>query len=192
MLVELYLSVRLYSPTSVSQLNFFKTSSTTRHYEASQGAISNAFTTGLTCSIFDNSISENVPLGGNILPEDHTAHDIHFLVGLSKEQAIQICLATQKQGEVIAWYEERQKRITASHVGKIINRRKSIEPKTIKNQILKSNKVLSENMPAPLKWGSENEANTIKNYIARYSGLENLQVEQCLLFLGLAAVLMEF
>ena len=34
-------------------------------------------------------------------------------------------------------------------------------------------------MPAPLKWGVENEANTIKKYIARYSVLENLQVEQC-------------
>ena len=71
---------------------FFKTSSTTRQYEASQGAVSNAFTTGLTCSIFDNIVSENVPLGGNILPEDHTAHDIQFLVGLSKEQAIHILL----------------------------------------------------------------------------------------------------
>ena len=113
------------------------------------------------------------------MPEDHTAHDIKFLVGLSKEQAIHICLATQKQGEVMAWYEERQKRINASHFGEIINRCKSIEPKTIKNQILKSNKVLSENMPAPLKWGVENEANAIKKYIARYSVLESLHVQQC-------------
>ena len=112
---------------------FFKTSSTTRQYEASQGAVSNAFTTGLICSMFDNIVSENAPLVGNILPEDHTAHYIQFVVGLSREQAIRICLATQKQGEVIAWYEERQKRITASHFVKIINICKSIEPKTIKN-----------------------------------------------------------
>ena len=110
---------------------------------------------------------------------DRTAHDIQLLVGLSREQAIQICLATKKQGEVLAWYEERQKGITASHFRKIINRCKSIEPKTIKNQILKSNKVLSENIPAPLKWVVENEANAIKKYTARYSVLENLEVEHC-------------
>ena len=158
---------------------FFKTSSATRQCEASHKTVSKAFTTGLICSIFDNIKSENVLMGGNILLEDYTANDVQLLVGLSMEQAIQICVDTQKQGEVPAWYEERQKRITASHFGKIINRRKSIEPKTIKNQILTSNKVLSENMPAPLKWGIENEANAIKKYTAKYSVLENLEVEQC-------------
>ena len=95
------------------------------------------------------------------------------------EQAIRICVDTQKQGEVPAWYEERQKRTTASHFGKIINRRKSIEPKTINNQILTSNKVLSEKLPAPLKWGIENEPNARKKYTARYSVLDNLEVDQC-------------
>ena len=34
-------------------------------------------------------------------------------------------------------------------------------------------------MPAPLKWVVENEANAIKKYTARYSVLENLEVEHC-------------
>ena len=72
---------------------------------------------------------------------------------VSKEQAIHVCLATQKQGEVIVWYEERQKRTTGSHFGKIINRCNSIEPKTIKNQILKSNEVLSQKYACIIRMG---------------------------------------
>ena len=110
---------------------FFKTSSATRQCEASQETVSKAFTTGLICSIFDIIDSENVVMGGNILLEDYTANDVQLLVGLSREQAVQSCVDTQRQGEGPAWYEERQKRITASHFGKIINGRKSIEPKPL-------------------------------------------------------------
>ena len=130
----------------------------------------------MICSIFDNIKSENVLLGVNILLQDHAANDVQLFIGLSREQAIQICVDTHKQGEVPAWYEERQKRISASHFEKILNRCKSIEPKTLKNEILTSNKLLSENMPAPLKWGIEDEANAIKKYTAKYSVLENLRV----------------
>ena len=84
-------------PNKCQPTQFFKTFSTTRQYEASQRTCSNAFTSGLVCRIFDNIVSENVLLGGNILLDNHTEQDIQFLVGLSKEQAIQICLATQKQ-----------------------------------------------------------------------------------------------
>ena len=79
MLVEHQIFIRLYSPTSVRQLNFLQHPQQL-DTEASQKTVSNASTTGLICSMFDNIESKCQ----NGMLEDHAAHYVQFLVGISK------------------------------------------------------------------------------------------------------------
>ena len=57
-------------------------------------------------------------------------------VGVSKFEAITICLQTLKQSNDESWYQERSKRITASHFGEVLNRRLSMHPASIIKLIL--------------------------------------------------------
>jgi len=47
----------------------------------------------------------------------------NMLVGVSKEQAIDICINSKMQARSPTWYKERMKRLTSSHFGeeKILN-----------------------------------------------------------------------
>ena len=57
------------------------------------------------------------------------------------------------------------KRLTSSHFGRMLNRRKNLEPTSIIKSITKSSNTRTENMLPSLKWGIEHENTAINKYI---------------------------
>ena len=100
------------------------------------------------------------------------------LVGVSTEDAIEICLKTSDQAENISWYQERSKRITASLFGKVMNRRHSVHPTSIIKAVLEKCGRKPTNMPAPLKWGIENEHAAIEEY-KKYQDFTSCDIQVC-------------
>eukprot|EP00794_Sanderia_malayensis_P016357 gene16357-18002_t len=118
---------------------------------------------GAIFQVFENIANENTPACQETIIE--VKNKIEKLVGVSKENAMDICIRTKMQRKDPEWYEERRKRIRALHFGKIMNRRKSIKPKSIVPGILKQSNYKSDHMPTPLKWGIEKEKIVINKYI---------------------------
>ena len=72
------------------------------------------------------------------------------------------------------WYAERSKRVTASVFGKIINRRKSLYPKSLIQSITKQHNPAVK-APTPLEWGLDNESKAIKKYEEILTGDETVR-----------------
>lgn len=81
-------------------------------------------------------------------------------LSVDKETIIQIENETLTQAASNRWYEERKKRITASNFGSVINRRPTIYPKSLLQNLLQSKKFKS----TACDWGKENEKHAIKCY----------------------------
>ena len=82
----------------------------------------------------------------------------------TEEHLLEIERNTRGQSACGRWYDERRRRITASNFGAILKRRKSIYPKSILNTLL-DNKASKMKCPAPCKWGKDNEAEAVKQYL---------------------------
>ena len=93
------------------------------------------------------------------------AIEISQKVGVSKDNAYDICINTLQQANCTSWYLQKSKRITASIFGKVINRRKTLFPTTLVKLILQKSMNKGRNTPAPLKWGLENESVAIGEYL---------------------------
>ena len=121
----------------------------------------NAPENGLFDSIFTkmgNDVTESLELKNK--------EKIIKLVGVSCQEASNICFETKMQTASNSWYNERIKRITASFFGKVMNRREAIYPTSIVKSIINQKK--SHTMPAALKWGIENEKVALDGYTKNY------------------------
>eukprot|EP00112_Aurelia_sp_Birch-Aquarium-sp1_P004784 Seg1542.8 transcript_id=Seg1542.8/GoldUCD/mRNA.D3Y31 product="U3 small nucleolar RNA-associated protein 21" protein_id=Seg1542.8/GoldUCD/D3Y31 len=105
---------------------------------------------------------------GLFSPEIHEA--ILSKVGISPKESLSICHKTLLQSEEPIWYLERSKRITASIFGKILNRRRTVYPKSLIQTVIEKKETRSNVMPVALRWGIDNEAVAIAKYEA-YSGV---------------------
>ena len=95
-------------------------------------------------------------------------------VGVTVSAAKEICLSTMQQSKDHRWYAERSKRVTASVFGKIINRRKSLYPKSLIQSITKQHNPAVK-APTPLQWGLDNESKAIKKYEEILTGDETVR-----------------
>ncbi|XP_065067596.1 uncharacterized protein LOC135693138 [Rhopilema esculentum] len=158
-----------YQPCSL-----FQTSST-RALEKFSGSIFNEQTElhyihRLFCEVpHDNDVSE-------LQLKEEIIQNIISKVGISVEKSIEICTKTIQQSEEPAWYLERAKRITASIFGKVLNRRPNNYPSSLIKAVLDKNKYCLESMPAPLRWGINNENTAIAKYSEHNPELE---VKKC-------------
>ena len=109
------------------------------------------------------------------LPEQCRAMKENLLV--SARERMRIEEITRMQSECSAWYEVRQKRITGWKCGQILTQ-KSRTPALLKN-ILYTKPMC--NVPAPIKWGQENECTARQAYVKymQMSGQVNLTVRKC-------------
>jgi hypothetical protein len=103
---------------------------------------------------------------------------MEILVFVTPEQAKDICLKTIDQCSSAQWYVERSVRITASVFGKVMSRRKTVEPNSIVRTITEKTKCHSSRMPVSLQWGIENESNAVEKY-KNLRNKENLEVKSC-------------
>ena len=69
---------------------------------------------------------------------------------------------TRGQTDCPEWFVERNKRLTSSNFGSVINRRESIHPKSIIDRV--KNSSLSSKIPKSCKWGKESEENALLKY----------------------------
>ena len=67
---------------------------------------------------------------------------------------------TRKQNGCTEWYEQRKCRLTSSLFGSVLNRRKSIYPKSIVNKITQQ----TQTRNASCQWGIQNEHNALLRY----------------------------
>ena len=88
---------------------------------------------------------------GLVSPEIHES--ILSKVGISPEESLSICHKTLLQSEEPVWYLERSKRITASIFGKILNRKRTVYPKSLIQTVIEKKETRSNFMPAALRWG---------------------------------------
>ncbi|XP_065069968.1 uncharacterized protein LOC135694980 [Rhopilema esculentum] len=124
-------------------------------------------------NIFENINSENTPPFHQSVMKEEIRLSVQKLVRVSRNQAIDICIATQRQAKDPAWFDERCKRVTASHF------RKNIWPKAIINSITRARATEKENLPAPLKWGIVYEDVAITRYIESKRLDGNFQIKKC-------------
>jgi len=81
------------------------------------------------------------------------------------EECKRISTKTTTQSESTVWYAERSRRLTASLIGKIMNRRKRLHPTSLIKSILeKRPKPNALQIPASLRWGLDNEEVAIQQY----------------------------
>ena len=90
----------------------------------------------------------------NIWPD--TLKRIDNNVGVGKNEAVAIEVSTRLQRKSKDWFKERQKRLTSSLFGRVINGRESIAPVSIVASINKTSTSTSRISPS-LKWGIDNE-----------------------------------
>ena len=114
--------------------------------------------------VFENISNENNSLINCFIPEELRGKT-NMLVRVSKEQAIDIYINSKMQAKSPTWYKERIKRLAPSHFGRILNRRKNIEPTSIIKSITNSSNTRTENMPPSLMWGIEHENTDINKCI---------------------------
>lgn len=94
-------------------------------------------------------------------------------VKVSINESLEIERNTRGQADCPEWYQHREKRLTASNFGAVMNRRVSIYPKTILEKIKTSHS--SVRIPLSCRWGKDNEQNALIQY---YESLDN-QVKIC-------------
>ncbi|KXJ29264.1 hypothetical protein AC249_AIPGENE29029 [Exaiptasia diaphana] len=100
----------------------------------------------------------------NISPD--TLQKIENKVGVSKDEAVAIEVSTRCQRQSKDWFKERQKRLTSSLFGRVINRRENIAPVSIITSIKKTSSSLSRLTPS-LKWGIDNEHVALEMYTSK-------------------------
>ena len=93
-------------------------------------------------------------------------------IQVSINECLEIERNTRGQADCPQWYQHREKRLTASNFGAVINRRENIYPKSILEKI-SSNP--NTRVPFSCKWGKDNEQNALLKY---YESCNN-QVEIC-------------
>ena len=86
-------------------------------------------------------------------------------VGVTIDECRTIERETKGQSDSKVWHLERSKRLTSSLFGRIINRSKSIQPKSLLDMIQKSGKTICT--PA-LQWGRDKEKVALKQYLESY------------------------
>lgn len=114
-------------------------------------------------------------ISNNVMITDLSLEHKNFITAhllLTFDETIQLEQKTVDQSLSDQWYEERKKRITASHFGSVINRRKSIYPKSIIKSIL-SNKTPFKSEAC--QWGHDKEKVAISMYEQKF----NVNVESC-------------
>ncbi len=99
----------------------------------------------------------------NILLDRNIIQSVVENVCVSVEHSIEICLKTMKHSTEPILYLERSKRITASIFGKVMNRKANIHPSSL--SITNKNMKYGKSVPAPLRWGIENEDIAFEKYI---------------------------
>ena len=136
-----------------------------KNYSATENSLANTVL-NILFSKMSTKVMESMELQHNSMIID--------LVGVSQEQALNICLDTKMQNKSTSWYTERKKRITASVFGKVMNRRETIYPASIVKSIIDQKK--TQSMPASLKWGIENEKVALDDYIKNNLGTNSQEV----------------
>lgn len=96
----------------------------------------------------------------------HTLQVINKKVGVTKVEAITIEAKTRSQRQSKDWFIERQKRLTSSLFGRVVNRRESALPVSLIESIKKAN-TTSTRMPPSIKWGIDNEPVALEKYRAK-------------------------
>ena len=120
----------------------------------------------------------NFSLDATAFQNDELKTKILRVVEVSKQEANNICVNTLGQSTLSQWFQERKVRLTASAFGKVMNRRQSVYPNSLIKCIVDKTSRKSNNMPASLKWGINNE----KVAISKYENHEDLcgkKVEDC-------------
>ena len=120
----------------------------------------------------------NFNVDATAFQNDELKTKILRVVEVSKQEAINICANTLGQSTQSQWFQERKVRLTASAFGKVMNRRQSLYPNSLIKCIDDKTSRKSNNMPASLKWGINNE----KVAISKYENNEDLcgkKVEDC-------------
>eukprot|EP00794_Sanderia_malayensis_P000921 gene921-228_t len=114
------------------------------------------------------------------MPDVETGKKVQKLVGISVEDASVLCRNTVNQSEEASWYDERSKRLTSSNFGRIIKRKKNIEPSSITKMITNPGSKRNSVLPASLQWGITNEAVALKKYSeVAFHSEETLEIESC-------------
>lgn len=96
---------------------------------------------------------------------------------ISEEVKRSVELQTRGQGKSALWRNLRNARLTSSRFGEIVHRRPSTDPRTIVHSIMGYTGQL-QNLPAPMRWGLQNEPLARKAYIAnRREAGEDVRVD---------------
>ena len=111
----------------------------------------------------------------DILGEEHLRMRIKERVGVTLDECRTIEKETQGQSDSKIWHLERSKRLTSSLFGRIINRRKAMEPKSLLGTIQKTGKAICT--PA-LKWGRDKEKVALQQYLESHCD-PRMKVMEC-------------
>ena len=99
---------------------------------------------------------------------------------VSQEERVKIELNTRQQSGCSLWYEVRYKRITGSKAGQIL-KQVSCTPALLKNVLYPKH---LNPVPAPIKWGRDNEAVACSKYLEYMTEHHhNVTVKQCGFFI---------
>jgi hypothetical protein len=110
------------------------------------------------------------------VPSDEDRKFVSESLKKSHEGILEIERNTREQSNCTTWYEERNKRLTASNFGAVLNRKKNNYPKSILGKVLSKGSMQS--MPTACKWGNSNEMNGIKKY-RKWKEEQNQTVNVC-------------
>eukprot|EP00112_Aurelia_sp_Birch-Aquarium-sp1_P003430 Seg1383.7 transcript_id=Seg1383.7/GoldUCD/mRNA.D3Y31 product="hypothetical protein" protein_id=Seg1383.7/GoldUCD/D3Y31 len=107
--------------------------------------------------------------------EEHTRMHIKERVGVTLVERRTIEKHTQGQSNSKIWHLERSKRLTSSLFGRIINRRKTVQPKSLLDTIQKTGQTMCT--PA-LKWGRDKEKIALQQYLKSHCD-PRMKVMEC-------------
>ena len=82
-------------------------------------------------------------------------------VKVSVEERLEIERNTRGQADCSEWYQHREKRLTASNFGAVMNRKESIFPKSLLEKMKGHS---NTRIPLSCRWGKENEENALIQY----------------------------
>eukprot|EP00112_Aurelia_sp_Birch-Aquarium-sp1_P025768 Seg8764.1 transcript_id=Seg8764.1/GoldUCD/mRNA.D3Y31 product="hypothetical protein" protein_id=Seg8764.1/GoldUCD/D3Y31 len=107
--------------------------------------------------------------------EEHTRMHIKERVGVTLVERRTIEKHTQGQSNSKIWHLERSKRLTSSLFGRIIKRKKTVQPKSLLDTIQKTGQTMCT--PA-LKWGRDKEKIALQQYLESHCD-PRMKVMEC-------------
>ena len=136
----------------------------------------------ITCRLHDTCIREQMlenlkvdTINRSYIDENNIAF-VEENLGATHDQILEIERNTRDQSDCAKWYEERKLRLTASNFGAVLKRRKQNYPKSLLDKLQSQSP--KQRIPAPCKWGKDNEDTAIKAYL-NFKEQQNQIVKVC-------------